>query len=92
MHTSLKCYKENLVNLFALEKKIQEFNEKNVTSNAVPSSIDNPVSTEEDLVRLAEGLMDGTPTEVSASPIEKPKSSLLDENATELLEHLKSSN
>ena len=29
MHTSLKCYKENLIFLYSIEKKLKEHNEKN---------------------------------------------------------------
>lgn len=78
MHTSLKCYKENLVNLFALEKKISAFNASNNEKVAT--------NQESDLVELAENLLEGS------TPINQQPRSLLDERATALLNKLKGSN
>ena len=93
MHTALKCYKENLVTLFVLEKKIAAFNEAN---NIKPKSPQKPTSTgdeEVDLVEMAEGLMEAAETTDKAnSSFETPVEvkSLLDTKATGLLTKLKS--
>ncbi len=66
MHTSLKCYKENLISMFVLEKKITKFNEENNLNSSEVNAVSpvkpvKPVGDEEsDLVAIAEGLMDET--------------------------------
>jgi hypothetical protein len=87
MHISLKCYKENLVNLYALEKKISVFNSKNTTTE---TNTQNSSNEEGDLVALAESLMNENTSQRSNSEntIEQPKS-LLDEKTNYLLTKLK---
>jgi len=90
MHTSLKCYKENLITLYALEKKIAAFNEAN---NVVPVSQEehqqHSNNDEEDLVNQAEKLMAGTGSTTSPEKCLPEKRSLLDDRATSLLTKLK---
>ena len=92
MHTSLKCYKENLIYLFAMEKKILAFE----TSNNPPQSKYVNFDSEDELVNMAENLMENPSADPSSSnkdtdPLAeevKPKS-LLDERTTENMMRLK---
>ncbi|CAF0709541.1 unnamed protein product [Brachionus calyciflorus] len=87
MHTSLKCYKENLVTLFALEKKIADFDLKESYKEANRlSSIDTNVNLddEDQLVDLAEKTLDPD-TQSSIST----KKHLLDEKIMDLVQRLK---
>ena len=90
MHTSLTCYKENLITLYALEKKIAAFNE---TNNLAPVSQEehqqHSNNDEEDLVNQAEKLMAGPGSTTSPEKCLPVKKSLLDDRATSLLTKLK---
>ncbi len=94
MHISLKCYKENLVNLFALEKKLSAFNNSAKQTNVNNASNTEAVNSNEEiaLVELAESLMNEKPSESSQQNKEagadEPKS-LLDERTNYLLTKLK---
>jgi len=103
MHTSLKCYKENLIYLFAMEKKILAFETSNKPNGANPSQTNPPQSkyvnfdSEDELVNMAENLMENPSAEPNKSsnkdtdPLAeeaKPKS-LLDERTTENMMRLK---
>jgi hypothetical protein len=106
MHTSLKCYKENLIYLFAMEKKILAFETSNKPNGANPTQAEkttNPpqskyvnFDSEDELVNMAENLMDNHSAEPSSSNKDadtlveevKPKS-LLDERTTENMMRLK---
>ena len=94
MHISLKCYKENLVNLFALEKKISTFNTTKQTTLAATNNTEAVHLNEEDaLVEMAESLMNEKPaagsSQILTEEAVEPKS-LLDEKANYLLTKLKS--
>lgn len=84
MHTTLKCYKENLITLFALEKKLISEKEK-ANEQAKLNPIDTNINFDngDELVDL-----NSIPTEPKPES-DKPKS-LLDERATELLDRFKS--
>ena len=95
MHISLKCYKENLVNLFALEKKLSAFNNtttKQANTNGASNAEAVNLNEEDALVELAENLMNEKQNETTQQNKEdeavEPKS-LLDERATYLLTKLK---
>lgn len=93
MHTSLKCYKENLITMFVLEKKIAAFNEEhNVQIQKSPPEATNlGGGSEIDLVEQAENLMESQNSPVlPKTPVEvvEPKS-LLDDRAMRLLNRLK---
>jgi hypothetical protein len=96
MHTALKCYKENLITLFALEKKLSEEVKKNSASerarlNNIDTNIDS--NDHERLVELAEQTLMNV--ESSLPPIVTQQESegrkpLLDDKMTDLVERLKS--
>jgi hypothetical protein len=95
MHTSLKCYKENLINLYALERKIVAFNEANSTVSNSEKENDNKTrnnNEEADLVELAESLMAevNPATCETVTTVQTETKSLLDERYTALLTKLKS--
>lgn len=90
MHTSLKCYKENLITLFSLEKKILAFQSSNKTQSLNNIDTNIHLNEEEELVNLAENYL--TSSDQKTDPIQdvtEPKK-LLDEKTTDLLERLKS--
>lgn len=93
MHIALKCYKENLVNLFVLEKKIVAFNEANNIKPAASTEVEKspqPTGDDEvDLVNMAEGLMEQEKTKDVSFEEPVVVKSLLDERATNLLTKLK---
>lgn len=94
MHVSLKCYKENLITLYALEKKIAAFNEANQVAQTQPVSVASPEKNinEEDLVAQAENMMEAaTSSNQELSPLKETTEakSLLDERASALLTKLK---
>ena len=104
MHTSLKCYKENLIYLFAMEKKILAFETSNKTNGTNQNQVEKQAPTskyvnfdsEDELVNLAENLMENPSAESNSSNKDsatladevKPKS-LLDERTTENMTRLK---
>lgn len=88
MHTSLKCYKENLINLFAIEKKLSDFKnnqnqeqDTNLTNLATNMYIDD----EDQLAELSNKI---PPSDSSQSV----KKEFLDENSLEIVQKLKSKN
>ena len=87
MHIALKCYKENLVTLWVLEKKIDAFNKANNVQPAAPAPASPPRTgdDEADLVNMAEELLESVERVVPAVVVK----SLLDERATGLLTKLK---
>ncbi len=93
MHIALKCYKENLVTLWVLEKKIDAFNKANNVQPAAPAPASPPRTgdDEADLVNMAEELLEAVERVVPAGSFEEPVvvKSLLDERATGLLTKLK---
>ena len=104
MHTSLKCYKENLIYLFAMEKNILAYETANKQTVATsqepdkqqkPANADINLDSEEELVNLAENLHEAAsstnqPSTSSTMSDEsmKPKS-LLDERTTKQMTELK---
>ena len=103
MHTSLRCYKENLIYLFAMEKKILAHDTAYKQNG--PIELEKPKSTptdinldsEEELVSLAENLLEASNNPLASTKKDgddldvappKPKS-LLDERTTELMTKLK---
>lgn len=84
MHTSLKCYKENLITLYALEKKIAAFeaNEKKVLAETQNINLDD----EDTLVRIAESSMTSLLQQGNNTQADKR---LIDDNTTYLIEKLK---
>jgi hypothetical protein len=94
MHTALKCYKENLITLYALEKKISDaeksHNERNKLNN-----IDLNIDMEDNdrLVDLAEqNYLGSSPLKTNNinSTETEPAKPILDEKMTNLIEKLKS--
>ena len=88
MHTSLKCYKENLVTLFALEKKIADFEvQQSQKETQRLCNIDTNINLddEEQLVDIAENMMSST-----NQSTETTKKQLLNENTMDLVSRLKS--
>lgn len=84
MHTSLKCYKENLVTLFAIEKKLANFekNQSQVESSKL-NSLDQNVNLEED-----DQLADLTEKNIDTS--QSTTKLLLDERSMDIVDKLKS--
>jgi hypothetical protein len=94
MHTALKCYKENLITLYALEKKISDSekseNERNKLNN-IDLNID--MDDNERLVDLAEqNYLGSSPSKISITNQTETHSTkpILDEKMTGLIEKLKS--
>lgn len=86
MHTSLKCYKENLVNLFAIEKKLSEF-KKSQNQEENPNSINLDVNTnidnDDQLAELGDKISSNDASDLV-------KKDLLDEKSLQVVQKLKS--
>lgn len=84
MHTSLKCYKENLVTLFAIEKKLANFekNQSQVESSKL-NNLDQNLNLEED-----DQLADLTEKNIDTS--QSTTKHLLDERSMDIVDKLKS--
>ena len=95
MHTSLKCYKENLISMYVLEKKIAKFDEENNKGARQASPAGSPVrpagDEESDLVAMAEDLMADSDAPKEPGTTVEPVKTLLDDRATHLLSRLKGS-
>lgn len=92
MHTALKCYKENLITLYALEKKISD-SEKSHNERNKLNSIDLNIDMDDNdrLVDLAEQNYLGlSPSKNNNQTETEPPKSILDEKMTALIEKLKS--
>lgn len=90
MHTALKCYKENLITLYALEKKIIDAEKSHFERNKL-NNIDLNVDQEDTdkLVDLAEqNYFNETTSKTNNIEQELPKA-LLDEKMTCLIQKLK---
>jgi len=95
MHTSLKCYKENLISMYVLEKKIAKFDEENNKGARQASPAESPArpggDEESDLVAMAEDLMADSEAPKEPGVAVEPVKTLLDDRATHLLSRLKGS-
>lgn len=84
MHTSFKCYKENLFTLFALEKKISELQVKNGASDKLSTIDTNIDNSNEELVDLDQNIV-ASSTQIKAQPV----ANLIDQDILENLKKIK---